>query len=902
MEDDTIYKKPEFKVENDRNELGKNPFDQKDKKTNDKENESFLKRHLHAVVVIIAIILTLVILFIIDRNLRTVSLTIPTDGISITYETDNLGEKVPTDLPIRILSYNADVGSPNELLYYVDTKATAFPDDETFKAKWQIPDSARYRSTYTEICLQDDGEENKNVNGHCVGVNGNDTANYDSAYDIKPDNYNKVSCTYYVSAHSVGLLATVSGWNNLDDDQYVGCAGSANNDDNKGHWSDKSLISSAYNFFNLGSSDGLVPNTGSSSNKSGLTMQNLFQALINGNGGEGNINAGDIINNSFSDNFNYSEYSQQIDLSKTGVIPGESCTTTFSVTHDKTVVTNGSDNKTIQTYSCVPVFNVDEYGRIISVSTRWISYDDTVGNEVVGVTGSYSGLKRSGSGTYLDPYTLAIALNSNVGGLKIDSNGQLAVAAPSCTAKQRPQIIDPTDRNQKPSNGVDKTLNKLQWSVVNGNENGSFICVHDQDNQQLDMAHDPDSTIGNSLVETYTVSLTGDHASSFQFIDRDTTYTGGDGITINTVDGANDIYVDTGRGTILLCSDGSLDNCEPGDKNLQVDIGGNDNDGDGSGLHWDDNHLKINAPTCMTGSNGDGADPAGRLTWSGTDFDCQRISDQINQIFGNNNQSGNVIATIPVVTVNEYGELTFSTQTVSLIGGAGIDFSNGVISMPGIVDGTAKCTSAGQGLSWSGSTFNCTSPYTFQLAASGTSGSSTVYAGNTINFAAGEGTSVSRSGNSIVYSMELGSGSGLEVNPGSGGITLQSCIATGQVLKYNASSGSWNCAADKDTIPDIPKYRKFDWSNVTGGGGCGQSIPNGGVVGPCRVSYSDVGYTPVGAIVMDRNDIGNSAHITCSFNSSQAITSTSAYVTCVSWYDGGGSINPSAMTIVLFPS
>lgn len=99
----------------------------------------------------------------------------------------------------------------------------------------------------------------------------------------------------------------------------------------------------------------------------------------------------------------------------------------------------------------VPVVTVDAQGRVTTVTTQAIAFpaetDAIVGNEVTNVTGANSGLVRSGSGTVVDPYTLA----ANVGaGLQIASN-QIQVLSPSCS-------------------GTDK----LQW-------NGSaFVCATDQ--------------------------------------------------------------------------------------------------------------------------------------------------------------------------------------------------------------------------------------------------------------------------------------------------------------------------------------------------------------------------------------------------------------------------------------
>jgi hypothetical protein len=570
----------------------------------------FCRRHPHPIVAILTVIILTLTFLLLDRQFKTVNLTLPTPGLIATLQTNDQGEPLPTELNIRILSYNADIGSPNDLLYYIDTKATLKPaqDDQpqTLTTKWQIPNESRHRSTYTEICIKDQGLINKPVSDYCfapgqpttqeqaneaneansannanstnnpnsstnnpiytstLASNPSDPSTSDSTNPNLPTDYNKVSCTYLIPANSVGLLAKLLGWSDLSHpDQLVGCAGSAKDQTGLNYQSfgDTSFLAAHYGFSsnylannanNLANSD-LTPNTGRS--RSGLTLQNFFQSILNGENSD--LNAGDIITNSLSRNFTYNQTNQTLDLSPTGVTPGQSCTTAYTTTIFRPApiipITNpdnlgneapsGSDNSTTQTYACIPIFTVDRYGRIRNITSKLIEYDSTTGNEVVGATGFNSGLIRSGQGTYVDPYTLAISFGD---GLRIEDNKLTILIGNEnvCSANpNNPQVwlwdgmwnsmpIN-TNLDNNPLTG-NQNYNRLAW------DGRTFACVHDTDNQQLSLAQnnyitsevtkDELNQVGgdddtHSTVTKYTIGLTGDESSFIQFVDRDTFYT-----------------------------------------------------------------------------------------------------------------------------------------------------------------------------------------------------------------------------------------------------------------------------------------------------------------------------------------------------------------------------------------
>ncbi|MDR2523968.1 MAG: hypothetical protein LBC95_00270 [Candidatus Nomurabacteria bacterium] len=241
---------------------------------NQKKPKNFLRRHCKTIITILLILICLIVLWTVDRNLRTVHLTMDASGLTMTMQRDDNGNEMPTGVPVRIMSYHADTSAPPELLYLVDTTATVHPasidENRTMSVEWDIPDSARERSTYTEICTRDHGEADENLNDYCVHTQGSG-ADYQSIPEAKTDGYNKVSCTYYVPVHSVGLIAKWSGWNKFTDVQRVGCIGSAKSSDQT--WGDTGFSQLCYNY---------AITSEKSSNLSGLVLYNLPQLIQDG--------------------------------------------------------------------------------------------------------------------------------------------------------------------------------------------------------------------------------------------------------------------------------------------------------------------------------------------------------------------------------------------------------------------------------------------------------------------------------------------------------------------------------------------------------------------------------------------------------------------------------------------
>lgn len=194
---------------------------------------------------IILAILALVALvgYMANKSLNKIEMNIPSDGLRITYENGSYGNKVPSELRVRVLAYNADTGSNKELLYFVDTLAKANPDG-TMNISWDVPSSAiSTRGTYNEFCVLDEARVDAEVNDYCGGYGEpqNAVVSTVSSPSGVIENFNRVSCAYYIPPHTTGLISFLSGWNKLNESQKVGCS----NDDDK-VWGVDSYIETKY--------------------------------------------------------------------------------------------------------------------------------------------------------------------------------------------------------------------------------------------------------------------------------------------------------------------------------------------------------------------------------------------------------------------------------------------------------------------------------------------------------------------------------------------------------------------------------------------------------------------------------------------------------------------------------
>jgi lipopolysaccharide export system protein LptA len=95
------------------------------------------------------------------------------------------------------------------VVYEQTTRGTI--KDGTLTASWSAPRQAKGRDVLIEVCAVDNTQAAvSNDNPVCINAMDGFT-------------YNKVSCPYFVPAHSTGIIAQLSGWNAVSNSQRLGC-------------------------------------------------------------------------------------------------------------------------------------------------------------------------------------------------------------------------------------------------------------------------------------------------------------------------------------------------------------------------------------------------------------------------------------------------------------------------------------------------------------------------------------------------------------------------------------------------------------------------------------------------------------------------------------------------------
>ena|GEM_PF-5320263 len=172
---------------------------------------------------------------VLNSNSNYVELTTKSSGLNIKYDKVD-GEDATTEVRMRVLAYDAN--NHEDMIYYIDTVGTAEPDG-SLKVGWEVPlEHVSDRTTYNEICVLDSGASNRTVSNYCGGVDGIPSGATSATFARPASNsfyttyFNAISCAFYVSPDNTGIMALLTGKNQIGSDQMVGCAGSAKEKNN----------------------------------------------------------------------------------------------------------------------------------------------------------------------------------------------------------------------------------------------------------------------------------------------------------------------------------------------------------------------------------------------------------------------------------------------------------------------------------------------------------------------------------------------------------------------------------------------------------------------------------------------------------------------------------------------
>jgi hypothetical protein len=459
--------------------------------------------------------------------------------------------------------------------------------------------------------------------------------------------------------------------------------------------------------------------------------------------------------------------------------------------------------------------------------------DAVIGNEVTNVTGSNSGLVRSGAGTSVNPYTLA----ANIGnGIQITSN-TIAINSPTCSGTNKLQwtgtafictadIDTDTNTTYSAGNGlslVGTTFNvssptcsgtdKLQWNGT------AFVCSADVDT-------DTDAQTLSFDNGTRTLSIS--NGNSVVIPDDNTTYsalTNGGLRLVGT------------QFALKTCTSGQVLKAQAtaGEWDCAADTDTNTTYSAGTGLSLvgttfnNTGTLNVTASGALTSSGGQNPDVAfadgtanGQFwQWDGDSWELATLPAEQDAIVGNEvtnvtGSSSGLVRSGAGTTVNPY--------TLAANVGNGIQITSNAIAINSpTCSGTDKlqwtgtvfiCSadvdtnttySAGNGLSLVGTSFSVNGPTcagTDKLQWNGTAFiCSTDVDAQTLSWNSGTRTLSISNGNSVVIGDSDTTYSALT----NGGLrlvgmqfALKSCTS-GQVLKAQATAGEWDCAADTDT-------------------------------------------------------------------------------------------------------
>jgi hypothetical protein len=389
--------------------------------------------------------------------------------------------------------------------------------------------------------------------------------------------------------------------------------------------------------------------------------------------------------------------------------------------------------------------------------------DSIIGNEVTNVTGSNSGLVRSGSGTNGDPYTLAANTGS---GLQIVSN-QLSINSPTCGGTDKLQwngsvFVCATDQNTTYSAITNGGLRLIgtQFGLVACSDgqllkatatSGEYACA--PDNNTTYSAGSGLSLVGTTFSNTGVLSVAGSGAI---------TSTGGQNPTVSFVNGANagefwqwngstwalatlptegdgvvgnEVMNVTGSNSGLARS-GSGTSIDP--YTLAVSVG--------NGLQLVGGNVAINSPTCAGTT---------KLQWNGSAFVCSSDVDTTNFSITDGSTSQSVAA---AQAITFSGDATTKTR-VTLGGTRQLTFG---------LDTTGAGT--GNVLTYNGSALVWQAPATYAPTTCSVSGTYFCQNGNTLGATAILGTNDAQSlsfetGNTVQMTILANGNVGIGTSP-----------------------------------------------------------------------------------------------------------------------------------------
>jgi hypothetical protein len=384
---------------------------------------------------------------------------------------------------------------------------------------------------------------------------------------------------------------------------------------------------------------------------------------------------------------------------------------------------------TYGTSTTVPVITVDAQGRLTTVTSQSIAFpaelDGIVGNEVTDVTGSNSGLVRSGLGTLVSPYTLAVSVGN---GIQLTS-GNVTINSPTCAGTTKLQwngtafvCSADVDTTYTAGTGITITpgtqINATLGTDINSAEivDGTIVNA-DLATNSVNSSNIVDGTVTSTDITDGTVTgtdLATNTVTSSNITDGTITSTdlANTGVSAGTYGSGTVIPVITvnAQGQLTSVTTAAIPTASTSTTGLLTSTDWNTFNGKENVLTFNGNGLFTRTGNTVTGL----ACTAGQITkWTGASFACGADND---------------------TTYSSGNGITLTGTTFS-------------VNSP-TCSGTTK-------LQWNGTAFVCSADVdttNFNISANA-GATQNIASGNTVNFNNGTGTTATRTGNDIAYGL-----------------------------------------------------------------------------------------------------------------------------------------------------